>query len=307
MTPDSRTLSMDRRVEHPTFVRWVAFARRVAGGMKSLPALSELTIDLSLLLLENHQLQEKCRLQFMTLSISPRCLEAVRDARDFDSLKEYAQTVVEELGFEGFMYVMVWREDVLVADPKTFVLGTYDPGYMTMYQENQWFRADPAASYILRDHLPMVWRRADFASPEAARIFAAANRYGLGTGAIFPVVSSNVSIAGLGIARDGDPDANHERTVHMLPYGQLLSIYLHAAVSRLLKLQPAPAVKEISQRERECLQLAAQGMRDADIARALNITPRTVISHLSSARRKLESDNRSQMIARAMALKVIGL
>lgn len=243
----------------------------------------------------------------MSLSISPSRLEAIRDASDFDSLKEYTQGIVEELGFEGFMYVMAWREDALAAEPKTFFFGTYDPDYMQMYRDKQWYRVDPASLYVLHNQLPLVWRKADFATPEAAPVFAAANRHGLGTGAIFPVVTSNMSVAGLGIARDGDPDASYEDTARMLPHGQLLSIYLHAAVTRLLKLQPAPAIKDISQRERECLQLAAQGMRDADIGRTLNITTRTVISHLTSARRKLEADNRSQMIARAMALKVIGL
>lgn len=111
----------------------------------------------------------------------------------------------------------------------------------------------------------------------------------------------------MGIARDADPDTEYEHTLRILPYGQLLSIYVHAAVSRILKVQPSPALKVISQRERECLQMAAQGMRDADIAKALSITARTVISHLNSSRYKLQAENRSQMIARAMALKVIGL
>jgi len=243
----------------------------------------------------------------MPFLISPHDLEAVKDAHDLDSLKERTQKVVELLGFEGFMYVMVWREDALANDPKTVFLGTYDPDYMKVYQERQWFRIDPASLHVLRHHLPLAWTKADFASPEARPVLEAALQHGVGAGAIFPVVSSNVSIAGMGIARDADPDAEHERTLQMLPYGQLLAIYVHAAVSRILKHLIPPAIKDLSQRERECLQLAAQGMRDAEIARTLNITTRTVISHLSSARDKLQADNRAQMIAKAMALKIIGL
>lgn len=234
-------------------------------------------------------------------------LHAVVDSPDFDSLKERTQKVVEQLGFDGFMYVMVPREDAMAAAPRAFFMGTYDPDYLRLYEAQQWFRADPAAQRMLHTDLPHVWRSADFDTPQARPVLAAARRYGVGAGAIFPVVSSSLSMAGLGIAKDADPDAEYLSTQLILPYGQLLSIYLHAAVHRLLQLQPAPALKSISQRERECLQMAAQGMRDADIAAVLRITVRTVISHLNNARTKLQADNRAQMVARAMALKLIGL
>ena len=242
----------------------------------------------------------------MPFPISHQDLETVRDAPDLDGLKEQTQKVVEQLGFEGFMYIMIWRDDVLSDNPKTVLLGTYDPDHMETYQQRQWFRVDPASQHILKHHLPLAWKKADFSTPESQPVLASAMRHGVGAGAIFPVVSSNTSIAGMGIARDADPDAEHDRTLRMLPHGQLLAIYVHAAVSRILKLFAPPAIKDLSQRERECLQLAAQGMRDAEISRTLNITPRTVISHLNSARSKLQADNRAQMIAKAMALKIIG-
>lgn len=241
------------------------------------------------------------------LLVSPHDLEAVRDASDCDELKENTQKVVEQLGFEGFMYLLIWREDALAIAPQATFLGTYDPTYMKAYQDAQWFRDDPTSKHVLKHSTPIVWKKSDFASPIAAPIFQSAQKHGLGAGAVFPAISSNVSIAGMGIARDADPDATYESTQQMLPYGQLLTVYVNAAVTRILKPLPPPATKEISQRERSCLQLAAQGMRDADIARTLNITTRTVISHLSNARDKLQADNRSQMIARAMNLKIIGL
>lgn len=243
----------------------------------------------------------------MSVCIHPDDLDAVRDASDFDALKERTQNLVERLGYDGFMYVMARQENTLESEPRAFFLGTYDPDYMKLYADRQWFRCDPASQRMLQSDLPHVWRNADFDTAEARPMFQAARRHGIGAGAIFPVISSNLSRGGLGIARDADPDDEYERTRSILPHGQLLSIYVHAAVNRILQLQPSPAVKGISQRERECLQMAARGMRDSDIAKALSITSRTVISHLNSARYKLQAENRAQMIARAMALKLIGL
>ena len=56
----------------------------------------------------------------------------------------------------------------------------------------------------------------------------------------------------------------------------------------------APA---LSPREREVLQLVADGLPTKQIARALGITERTVKFHVASLMRKLDADNRAQMVA----------
>jgi DNA-binding NarL/FixJ family response regulator len=54
---------------------------------------------------------------------------------------------------------------------------------------------------------------------------------------------------------------------------------------------------ELSPREREVLHLVADGLPTKQIARALNITERTVKFHVASLMRKLDADNRAQMVA----------
>lgn len=56
-----------------------------------------------------------------------------------------------------------------------------------------------------------------------------------------------------------------------------------------------------------CLNLTAQGLRFSELADMLGISPRTVQLPLGNVRRKLQADNRAQMITGAMALKVIGI
>lgn len=243
----------------------------------------------------------------MPFAISPRDLEAVRDAQNFDSLKELSQKVVEKLGFDWFMYGMMRKEEFISQQPLAFFLGTYDPEYVKLFSERQWYRIDPPSVRMLASDLPQVWRRSDFDTPESQEILEVSARYGVRAGATFPVGPSNMTIGGLGIAKDADPDAEYEKTLKILPYGQLLSIYMHSAVQRLMKVQTTPLAKAISPRELQCLQLAARGLRDAEISKKLKITTRTVISHINSSREKLQAENRSQMIAKAMALKIIGI
>jgi DNA-binding CsgD family transcriptional regulator len=57
-------------------------------------------------------------------------------------------------------------------------------------------------------------------------------------------------------------------------------------------------------REREILQLVARGHSNAEIARALLISPNTVRTHVHALSVKLEATSRTRMLARARALAI---
>jgi len=56
----------------------------------------------------------------------------------------------------------------------------------------------------------------------------------------------------------------------------------------------------LSQRERECLTMAAHGLTSDDMAFKLGITERTVRFHFSSIRSKLAAANRQEAVAKAV-------
>jgi DNA-binding NarL/FixJ family response regulator len=58
-----------------------------------------------------------------------------------------------------------------------------------------------------------------------------------------------------------------------------------------------PAPTQLTAREHEVLRLVAEGLASKQIARALGITERTVKFHVASLMRKLDADNRAQMVA----------
>ena len=65
--------------------------------------------------------------------------------------------------------------------------------------------------------------------------------------------------------------------------------------------QEPEALPGLSAREREVLSLLAQGLSNADIGRALFISPITVRNHVSSIFAKLQVTNRHQAMLRARA------
>jgi DNA-binding NarL/FixJ family response regulator len=56
---------------------------------------------------------------------------------------------------------------------------------------------------------------------------------------------------------------------------------------------------ELSEREREVLELIARGHTNSDIARKLVISPKTVRNHVSNVFTKLQVSDRSEAIVRA--------
>jgi DNA-binding CsgD family transcriptional regulator len=62
---------------------------------------------------------------------------------------------------------------------------------------------------------------------------------------------------------------------------------------------------ELSPRELDCLALAAQGRTSIGIGHALGISPRTVDEYIAGACRKLGVRNRTQAVAKAVALGIL--
>jgi DNA-binding NarL/FixJ family response regulator len=86
--------------------------------------------------------------------------------------------------------------------------------------------------------------------------------------------------------------------------GQL--VFGPGIASRILELFPATvgrrervAFPELTEREREILDLVAAGQRTAAIANALHLSPKTVSNHLTSIFAKLEVADRTEAMLRA--------
>lgn len=68
---------------------------------------------------------------------------------------------------------------------------------------------------------------------------------------------------------------------------------------------PPPLTLGISEREREVLQLLADGRSNKEIARCLGVSPNTVKTHIARLFEKLQARRRTEAIARARTLGVL--
>ena len=64
--------------------------------------------------------------------------------------------------------------------------------------------------------------------------------------------------------------------------------------------QATDRLPTVTKREREILRLLADGLRNEEVARQLEISPLTVRTHVKNAMQKLEADTRTEAVAKAL-------
>ena len=110
------------------------------------------------------------------------------------------------------------------------------------------------------------------------------------------LVSTIIAGAAAYFPKDG-PELDLVRTVRSNANGEMLLI---REVAELL-LRPVPNsrravdVSRLTQREKQVLFLAAQGLDNADIGKRLSLSPHTIRNHISSLLHKLNIGNRAEL------------
>ncbi|MGV0986280.1 MAG: helix-turn-helix transcriptional regulator [Limnohabitans sp.] len=237
------------------------------------------------------------------IQVTQEKYDKVIQSCSIDELRLAVQDIVLELGFDGFIYLIVLDKGMQTGEPKTFTVSSYSKEFVNQYQGDHCYRFDPAVRHILEHQYPVHWGRDSFVGQSGAAMYERARGFGLRSGATFPVMPPSITIAGFGYAVNSEIEETLPQIIEAMPFGQLLATYTHTAVTRLLSEDSE--INELTQREQVCLTLAAQGYRDSEIAIKLDISTRTVLFHLNNAKGKLKAENRAQMIAKAVFKKLI--
>jgi LuxR family quorum-sensing transcriptional regulator LasR len=217
------------------------------------------------------------------------------------------------LGFEHFVYTAA-----TLARPNrpshAFVWTTMPWEWVIEYDRESYFAADPRVTEMAGRCTPLVWDAADYAGRDARvdSFLRAAERYGVRSGVVVPLadagyvrlgVAFNSATSPVGCARR----ATIERSLDDLTR---FAARFHALFVATLMDEPArPHAGQgtLSEREVQCLELAARGMTSADIGFKLDIAERTVYFHFSNIAGKLGVLNRKEAIAVAIASGIVKL
>jgi DNA-binding CsgD family transcriptional regulator len=217
-------------------------------------------------------------------------------------LSELQQAFANSLQALGFRYFACCSHvDPLGPRAAALVFHNYPSGWVRELSASGRFRLDPVFRHAEERLLPFFWDDPQFrAALSAAQrdILRDAEAHGIAHGYTVPIhppgahVGSCSVVPGLESLERGAYQAVLAMGCYM--FDAMLSA---AALEECHRSQSM----QLSERERQCLELAAQGKDDWSIGSLLRISERTAHNHIERAKRRLGVCTRVQVIVHALS------
>ena len=212
-------------------------------------------------------------------------------------LKCLFATALEELGIRYFACCQ--HVDPLNPRNAGLVFQNYPAEWLQSYSESGRYRIDPVFRFADERMVPFHWTDPEFRaslSQAQREILSEAARYGIVNGYTVPVRPPGAHTASCSVVPAGESRID-PRT------GQAVFVMASFMFDAMLRAKSECAVRSIvlSERERQCLELAAQGKDDGTIGLLLRISERTAHNHIERAKRRLGVCSRVQVIVQALS------
>ncbi|WP_269769787.1 LuxR family transcriptional regulator [Flavisphingomonas formosensis] len=240
------------------------------------------------------------------LTLTNLVVDALRKTSTRGDLASLMDVVTREMAFR--YYALIHHDDLRSIRPDRVDLKNYPAAVTDRLIGQQRYRRDPVirgcifadGAFLWKD-LPRFIRvdRHDRAS------FEEGYRHGLNEGITVPYVRLGDRMGSCTFAGTPWP----ERADRFIGAAQMIGIFAFQAALRLLPRQRpiAEAPPRLHPRPRDCVILAGRGHSNKEIARALNLTPRTVDGYLTEARRLFDAHDRTELVVSAVFAGEVGL
>jgi DNA-binding CsgD family transcriptional regulator len=225
----------------------------------------------------------------------------IETADDIAAVGAACRRAAADMGFPHFLYG--FRMPVPLTQPCQFILSGYPAAWREHYDRERYLGIDPVLTRGLTTVLPFAWEQLDQSDPRVARLFREAAEHGLRHGLSIPVHGAHGEGGLMSLAGENPLPPVGTARLTLFQRAQWFTAVVHARMRSLVFREQAPQPPAtLTPRERECLQMAAEGMSAQGIGRDIHITERTVVFHLNRAEEKLGARKRQQAVARAVAL-----
>jgi DNA-binding CsgD family transcriptional regulator len=187
-----------------------------------------------------------------------------------------------------------------------FYSATYTSEWCKHYEHSEYVNTDPVVKLGLTGLLPIDWSSFDYSNPQIRRIFGEAAEFGLGRqGLTIPIRGRGPEVALFSVNSDLPNKEWVDLKKQSMRDLQLLAHYFHQMVIRVEGGTIPHYEALLSRREKECLQWAAGGKTIWETSQILKISQRAVRLYLDIARHKLDCLNKTQAVAKAVALGIV--
>jgi len=219
--------------------------------------------------------------------------------------------ITHSLGFDSFMYGTSANPHP-THESKSYVFTTLPREWVARYDERAYIEVDPRVLHGAASSAPLIWdwRAERDCNPETKAFLSDAAAHGIASGVAFGLHDFRASliIVALNSVNPRIDEQRYSAIRRNLGDILLFGIYFHELFMKSSiqgGVPPRSQGAPLSDREKQCLQLAAQGRTSHEIAQMLAISERTIQFHFDGIRSKLDATNRQQAIAKAIAAGVI--
>lgn len=238
-----------------------------------------------------------------------RISEFIEESNEIDSLSDLFALLVQAArcsGFEQIAYgALTSHNHLRAADhPAPAILLNYPAEWQSHYFQRSYQRIDPVVIHTPTLATPYLWDQFPTILALDQRqqlVLDEAREAGLKNGVSVPLHGPWGDVAVVSFAsHDGKLDPQPQ-------LGRLhaLAAQFHTVFSDVKRPGQRQAPSLLSSREAECLAWAAQGKSSWDTSMILAISENTVNFHIKNAMKKLETNNRTVAVVKAIRLGVI--
>jgi LuxR family quorum-sensing system transcriptional regulator CciR len=224
-------------------------------------------------------------------------VKTVREASDLDAISACLSDATRRFDFDFFGMVQRVSARLSVSPVQ---LSDFPAEWRELLAAEDYYVHDPVLAACEKSVAPFSWDdlpKLITMTRQHHQYMANAGRQGLSRGYTIPIhVPGEASGLCSFVTKNG-----RDLPAKSLPAAQYLACFAFEAARRLVVRRSEEAgVPKLTQRQLDCVVLAARGKSDWVAARLLGLSPDTVHKYLESAKKRYEVSSRTELVVRAL-------
>lgn len=183
---------------------------------------------------------------------------------------------------------------------------TYPQSWQETYLKNEYALIDPVMIQTHSMIAPYFWDSLDWSRPDVMAFMAEAQRHGVGNlGWTIPGFLRGGQHFSTTFSDKGDPSEWREKISRLAPALKIITLHLEHRASLFFETPVMDGRIKLSPRETQTAILLASGLRQEEIARRIGVSVNTVRGFLKALRLKMNAENNTQAVCRAIQANLI--
>lgn len=229
------------------------------------------------------------------------------EAPDEQTIVTLLRTLSQQMGFDHFRLGFIFPSSIQRPDVRIF--NGCPAEWVQTYDNKRFFAVDPVVRKGMKQSTPILWANlitecCDLQDVAGLEVMLQAQEMGLCDGITIPWHGPNGHVGLLSLITR-TPRTEHQ-WLTAIPFLSWLAVHVFEAVARVCLAVQLPQ-EDLTLRELEVCQWAAEGKQVSDIAQILGIKPRTVTFHLERIAEKLGASSKNQAISWALMQGIVRL